>query len=128
MKQGSSAMTLDVSVKRFEPMLRLLSGEDEEYLLKQGFPREAAELRARHRKLFLRFVDMLEKDFTAVQTARQAAMAGSPDLEILLRDRMTATFFLLSIRYAALMHFLRLPGAGRYAEGQLRKILVPVPA
>jgi len=124
MEQECTFMDLDVSVARFEPMRRLLSGEDEAYLRSQGLLREAAELRAQHRKLFFRFIDMLEKDFKRVQNARKMAMASQHlDLETLLRDRLKATYCLWALRGAATLHFMRLPRAGETAERVLEQLL-----
>ena len=117
-------MDLEVSVARFEPMRRLLSGEDEAYLRRQGLAREAATLRAQHRKLFFRFVDMLEKDFNRVQEERKIAMANQHlELEALLRDRMTATYRLWALRGAATLHYLKVPKAGEAAERLLGQLL-----
>ncbi len=111
-------MTLDVSIARFAPMRRLLSGEDEEYLLRQGFRGEAARLRAHHRQLFFRFVNMLEKDFKTVHAARKAAMAGNWDFEALLKERAFASYCIWSMRAAGVMHFIHAPQAARIAEEQ----------
>lgn len=109
--------TMDISVARFAPMRRLLSGEDESYLLRQGFRQEAAELRAHHRRLFFRFVNMLEKDYKAVYEARKLAMADNWNFEALLRDRLKASYYLWTMRAAGAMHFIHLPQASKLAEG-----------
>lgn len=108
---------MDISVARFAPMRRLLSGEDEEYLLRQGFRQEAAELRAHHRRLFFRFVNMLEKDYKTVYEARKLSMADDWNFEALLRDRLKASYYLWTMRAAGAMHFIHLPQAGKLAEG-----------
>ncbi|HEY3839624.1 MAG TPA: hypothetical protein VGL72_23800 [Bryobacteraceae bacterium] len=109
-------MNLDISTARFAPMRRLLSGEDESFLIRQGFHREAAQLRSHHRKLFFRFVDMLEKDFSTVHEARKAAMAGNWDFETLLKERFTASYYLWAMRTAGYMHLARLPQAAEIAK------------
>jgi hypothetical protein len=129
-------MTLDVSIARFAPMRRLLSGEDEDYLTRQGFHREASWIRAHHRQCFFRFVDMLEKDFGTAHAARKAAMATNWDFEALLKERFTASYYLFAMRTAGLMHFARIPQAGRLADASLEKVQLlirmaqfePVPA
>lgn len=113
---GKAIMTLDVSAARFIPMRRLLSGEDEEYLIRRGFRREAARIRSHHREYFFRFVDMLEKDFDAAHAARKTAMAGNWDFEALLKERVTASYYLWVMRTAGAMHLVRLPQAARLAE------------
>jgi hypothetical protein len=115
-------MTLDVSVARFAPMRRLLSGEDEAYLIRQGFHREASRVRAHHRRYFFRFVDMLEKDFDSAHAARKAAMAGNWDFETLLKERFTASYYLFAMRTAAVMHFAHLPQAARLADAYFERV------
>lgn len=109
-------MNLDVSAARFTPMRRLLNGEDEEFLIRQGFRREAAELRSHHRKLFFRFVDMLQKDFSKVHAARKAAMAENWDFEALLKERITASYCLWVMRTAGVMHLIHVPQAAGLAQ------------
>jgi hypothetical protein len=110
-------MNSEISLGRFAPMQRLLTGEDEEYLLRQGFRREAVQLRAHHRKLYFRFVAMLEKEYASVHEARKAAMAQSGwNFESLLRDRATASYYLWTMRTAGMMHLLHLPQAARLAD------------
>jgi len=109
-------MTLDVSVARFSPMRRLLSGEDEEYLIRLGFRREASRLRSNHRQCFFGFVDMLERDFCSAHAARKMAMTANWDFETLLKERATASYYLWVMRTAGAMHFMRLPQAARLAE------------
>jgi hypothetical protein len=115
-KQENSSMTLDISAERFMPMRRLLSGEDEEFLIRQGFRREAGTLRSHHRKLFFRFVNMLEKDFSTVHAARKAAMAGNWDFEALLKERFLASYYLWAMRGAGFMHWAYLPQAAEVAQ------------
>jgi hypothetical protein len=115
-------MSLDVSAARFAPMRRLLSGEDEEYLIRQGFRREAANLRSQHRKIFFRFVDMLEKDFDTAHAARKAAMAENWDFETLLRERLAASYYVCLMRSAGVMHFLHVPQAAGLAQTYLDRV------
>jgi hypothetical protein len=115
-------MTLDISAARFAPMRRLLSGEDEEYLIREGFRREASWVRSRHRSCFFQFVDMLERDFGTAHAARKAAMAGNWDFEALLTERFSASYYLLAMRTAGLMHFMRLPQAARVANAYFERV------
>jgi hypothetical protein len=114
--QETTLMNLDVSTARFAPMRRLLSNEDEDFLLRQGFRREAAQLRSHHRKLFFRFVDMLQRDFSTVHAARKAAMAENWDFETLLKERFTASYYLWAMRTAGYMHLVRMPQAANIAR------------
>ncbi len=109
-------MYLDVSTARFAPMRRLLSGVDEDFLIQQGFRREAAALRSHHRKLFFRFVRMLEKDFSTVHAARKASMADNWDFESLLKEKLTASCCLWAMRAAGVMHLVRIPQASDLAQ------------
>jgi len=115
-------MTLDVSVARFAPMRRLLSGEDEDYLIRKGFRREASWIRSHHREYFFRFVDVLERDFGTAHAARKAAMAGNWDFEALLKERCTASYYLFAMRTAGAMHFMHLPQAARLAEAYFERV------
>jgi hypothetical protein len=117
-----SSMTLDISAARFAPMQRLLSSEDEDYLARLGFRREASRLRSHHRKLFFRFVDMLEKDFSTVHNARKAAMAENWDFEGLMKERLTASYCLLAMRAAGMMHFAHVPQAARLAQEHCERL------
>lgn len=107
---------LDVTVERFAPMRRLLSGEDEDYLIRQGFRREASRLRAHHRRLYFRFVAMLGRDFNRVHDARKACMVGNWDFETLLKEKLTAESCLWLMRMAGVLHLLHLPQASVVAE------------
>lgn len=126
LEQENSPMMPEISVARFHPMRRLLSGKDEEFLRSQGFNRQAAQLRSHHRKLFFRFVMMLEKDFGRVHAARKAAMVDDWNFEVLLRERWNASSYLWAMRLAGLMHWMYLPQAAGIAEryvGQLEQYL-----
>jgi hypothetical protein len=116
MEHDNSSLVLDVSIARFAPMRRLLSGEDEDFLVRQGFHREAQWLRAEHRKLFFRFVHMLQRDFNRVHEARKAAMADNWDFEALLRERWTAYYCVSAMRLAGMMHWVHVPQAGKIAQ------------
>ncbi len=127
----TASLTLDLSTARFAPMRRLLSGEDEDFLIRQGFRREASKLRSHHRKIFFRFVDMLEKDFNAVHAARKAAMADNWDFEALLKERLTASYCLWAMRAAGLAHGMHIPQAASLAQAYFSRVesfMVPVPA
>jgi len=115
-------MNLDVSTARFAPMRRLLSGEDEEYLTRRGFHREASWIRSHHRKCFFQFVDMLEKDFGTAHAARKAAMAGNWDFETLLKERFAASYYLFAMRTVGVMHFMHVPSASRLADTYLERV------
>ena len=115
-------MTLDVSAARFAPMRRLLSGEDESYLIREGFRREASWLRAHHRRYFFQFVNMLEKDFGTAHAARKAAMADNWEFEALLTERFSASYYLFVMRTAGLMHFMHLPQAARVANACFERV------
>lgn len=115
-------MRLDVSAARFAPMRRLLSGEDEDYLIRQGFRREASWIRSHHRKYFFGFVDMLEKDFGTAHSARKAAMAGNWDFEALLKERVAASYYLWVMRTAGVMHCMHVPQAARLAAAYFERV------
>ena len=115
-------MSLDISVERFAPMRRLLSGEDEDYLIRQGFRREASSLRAQHRRLFFKFVDMLQKDFATVHSARKTAMAENWDFETLLKERIVASYYIWLMRSAGVMHLLRVPQAAALAQAYFDRV------
>lgn len=122
MEQNESPLVLDISTARFAPMRRLLSGEDEDFLVRQGFRREAERLRAEHRKLYFRFVTMLERDFNRVHEARKAAMAENWDFESLMRERWTALYCVSLMRVAGMMHWVHVPQAGKIAQAYADRI------
>jgi hypothetical protein len=127
--QESKYMALDVSIARFSPMRRLLSGEDEEFLIRHGFRREASRVRAHHRQFFFGFVDMLESDFNLVHAARKRAMADNWDFETLMKERLTASYYLMALRAAGFMHFMNLPQAASVAEAFFERVcpLISIP-
>jgi hypothetical protein len=112
----NSSIALDVSIARFAPMRRLLSGEDEQFLIRQGFRREALQLRSHHRKLFFRFVAMLQKDFQKVHEARKVSMAGNWDFEALLKERLTGSYCIWAMRAAGMLHSIHFPQAAGFAQ------------
>jgi hypothetical protein len=120
--QENFMMSLEVSVARFSPMRRLLSGEDEDFLARQGFRHEAVKLRADHRNLYFRFVDMLERDFSTVHAARKTAMGEKWDMEQLLKERFTASYYLWAMRAAGIMHLMHLPQASQVAEAYCDRV------
>jgi len=115
-------MTLDISTARFAPMRRLLSGEDEDFLVRQGFRREASMLRSRHRQLFFKFVDMLQKDFGTAHEARKAAMTENWDFETLLKERFTASYCLWVMRAAGVLHWAHAPQAASVAQAYFERV------
>lgn len=118
-----------LEVARFNPMRRLLSGEDEAYLIREGFRREASQLRAHHRQLFFAFVKMLEREFGNAHAARKEAMVENWDFETLLKERLTASYYLWVLRAAGCMHFMNVPKASRLAEAYFERVrpMVAVP-
>ena len=126
--QEKNTVAWDVSIGRFAPMRRLLSGEDEEFLIRQGFRKEASQLRSHHRKLFFRFVDMLQKDFDKVHAARKLSMAENWDFESLIKERFTASYCLWAMRAAGLMHWIHVPQAESLAQAsadRMQSFLAP---
>ena len=130
MREDNRSLVLDISIARFAPMRRLLSGEDEQFLMRQGFRREARQLRAEHRRMFFRFVQMLGRDFKKVHESRKATMVDNWDFEALMRERWTAYYCLSALRIAGMMHWGHVPQAAEiaqtYAE-QLQGFLNPAP-
>jgi|SRR5438477_6158648 len=99
---GSLPLTADwideLSIERYKPMMRLLDGEDIEFLRSQtGFTRSmAADLRARHCTVFRGFLDLLTADFNRVNTALRILMLHSerdrPELAaVLISQQLTFT-------------------------------------
>jgi hypothetical protein len=111
-----------VSAARFAPMRRLLSGQDEDYLIRRGLHREASSLRAQHRKLFFRFISMLQEDFGIVHAGRKACMAEHWDFETLLKERFAASYYLWLMRVSGVMHMLRIPQAARVAQAYFDRV------
>jgi len=100
---GSAGRTLPVtaewidelSMERYKPMLRLLDGEDLQFLRSQpGFtPRMAARLRAQRCQIFRGYLRCLSSDFGRICTAIKLMMLHSrrdrPDLAaVLVRNQV----------------------------------------
>jgi hypothetical protein len=99
-----------------------LSGEDEAYLIRQGFRHEASRLRTDHRQLFFGFVSMLEREFGVAHAARKQAMVDNWDFETLMKERLAASYYLWVLRAAGCMHFMNLPKASRLAEAYFERV------
>lgn len=95
----------DLSLDRYRPMLRMLDGDDIEFLRSQpGFtPAMASKLRAQRTQIFRGYLKSLETDFTRVCAAIKLIMVqcqhDRPELaEALLRNQITFATAMFGVR------------------------------
>lgn len=101
----------ELSVERYRPMLRLLDGEDLEFLRTQpGFtPKMAARLRSQRCQIFRGYMRCLSSDFSRVCSAIKLVMLQSghdrPDLAgALLRHQAMFAAGLLTVQCRVLLY------------------------
>jgi hypothetical protein len=111
----------DFSLMRYQPMTRLLSSQDLEFLAAQPGcrPETLARLRRDRRRIFRMYLRDLVADFQALHAAARKMAASSPEpqaqlIASLLRQQVTFWFALLSIETRLL-----LPQAGGLDIGEL---------
>lgn len=107
----------DLSLERYRPMLRMLDGEDMEFLRSQpGFtPGMAAKLRMQRTQIFRGYLRSLETDFKRVCSAIKLIMLqcnhDRPDLaEALIRQQITFACAMASVRVRLLLYSWGLGG------------------
>lgn len=95
----------DLSLDRYRPMLRMLDGDDIQFLRSQpGFtPGMATKLRAQRRQIFRGYLKSLESDFARICSAIKLIMVqcknDRPELaETLIRQQITFAFSMLVVR------------------------------
>jgi hypothetical protein len=95
----------DLSLDRYRPMLRMLDGDDIEFLRSQpGFtPGMATKLRAQRTQIFRGYLKSLETDFARVCSAIKLIMVHGkndrPELaETLIRQQVTFACSMLGVR------------------------------
>lgn len=116
----------ELSTERYRPMLRLLSGEELQFLSRQpGFtPKLAAQFRRQRCEIFRGYLRSLSRDFNRVSIALKLLMVQAtsdrPDLAAtLVRSRLEFTLALLG----AHMHLaLYSHGLGRVNAAELLRL------
>src|SRR5215471_19460116 len=95
----------ELSIERYRPMMRLLDGEDLNFLRSQpGFtPRMATKLRIQRCQIFRGYLRCLNADFSRVCAAMKVLMVQSrndrPDLAIaLVRNQLSFTCTMLIVQ------------------------------
>jgi len=101
----------ELSTDRYRPMLRLLSGDELQFLKAQpGFsPKLAAQFRRQRCEIFRGYLRSLSRDYSRVSIALKLLMVQAntdrPDLaEALVRSRVAFTFALMSAHAHLLMY------------------------
>lgn len=101
----------ELSTDRYRPMLRLLNGEELDFLSRQpGFsPKLAAQFRRQRSEIFRGYLRSLSSDFNRVAIALKFLMVQAnsdrPDLaEALVRSRIAFTFALLNAHAHLLLY------------------------
>lgn len=101
----------ELSIERYRPMLRLLDGEDLEFLRSQpGFtPKMATKLRMQRCLIFRGYLQCLNADFGRVCTAMKVLMLQSrndrPDLAAeLMRHQATFLWGMATVRFRLVLY------------------------
>ncbi len=101
----------ELSLDRYRPMLRMLDGDDIEFLRSQpGFtPRMATKLRAQRTQIFRGYLKSLETDFVRVCSAIKLIMLqckrDRPELaEALVRQQITFACSMFAVRLRLVLY------------------------
>jgi len=101
----------ELSIERYRPMMRLLDGEDLNFLRSQpGFtPRMATKLRIQRCQIFRGYLRCLNADFKRVCAAMKVLMLQSrndrPDLAAtLVRNQLTFTCTMLMVQFRLFLY------------------------
>jgi len=101
----------ELSIERYRPMMRLLDGEDLNFLRSQpGFtPRMATKLRIQRCQIFRGYLRCLNADFRRVCAAMKVLMVQSrndrPDLAAtLVRNQLTFTCTMLMVQFRLFLY------------------------
>jgi hypothetical protein len=106
----SSGPPSEWAPKRYRLMLRLVSGEDEQFLIRHGLADQVGAARRLRLKLYRELVADLEAEVRLAMRARRAAMARAGDWDV---QRLASTdwkFFQMRLRLhtAGWLYFLRM--------------------
>jgi len=112
-------------ISPYAPMLHLLNGEDERFLLRFGLRRAAREIRRTHRRCFLSYVALLAGAARAERQDRIIVMqtTGTQRFDAILSKAIRVELALLSLRWLTLKHRARLCVSGADIAAQLEVIL-----
>jgi len=118
-QQGSSVR------ERYAPMHRLLSEEDELFLMQQGFPTAAKRLRREHRSCYFGYVKRLSGEIRAAQRLRTLAMASQENWSFwaLSAQTLLSESSLLYLRWLGCRHALGVNVAARDVKECLEFLL-----
>jgi hypothetical protein len=108
--------TQQVSVRvRYAPMTRLLSRDDEIFLVEQGFPGCARSLRRQHRNCYFAYVKGLAREIRGARRLRTMAMASQENWSFwaLLAHTVLAESSLFYLRWLGCRHALGISVAAR---------------
>jgi hypothetical protein len=99
-QQGSSVR------ERYAPMHRLLAQEDELFLIQQGFPADAKQLRQEHRGCYFGYVRRLTQEVRAARRLGALAMASKENWSFwtLLAQTLLSESSLLYLRWLGCRH------------------------
>jgi hypothetical protein len=113
------------AISPYAPMLRLLDGKDERFLLRYGLRRAAGEIRRCHRGCFLDYVTLLGREARAVRRERIGAMQsnGTRNFDEILSKAMRVEMALFSLRWLTWKHRARLRVSPADVSAQLDVIL-----
>lgn len=98
------------AVSPYAPMLRLLDGEDERFLLRQGSGEAAGRLRRDHRRCFVGYMTLLARDARALRRRRIQSMQANEirNFDEILSRAIRIEIALFSMRCLVWKHRLHL--------------------
>ena len=123
--RSDESAPMPTPISPYAPMLRLLNGEDEQFLLRHGARRAADEIRRYHRHCFLSYVALLAGAARALRRERIASLQsnGSHNFDEILSKAISVEIALLSLRWLSWKHRVRLRVSPVDASVQLEVIL-----
>ena len=112
-------------VSPYAPMLRLLNGEDEAFLVRQGSPEAAERIRRDHRRCFVGYMTLLARDARALRRQRIQSMQSNEirNFDAILTNAIRIEMALLQMRWLVWKHRLRLAVSAEDVAARLDVIL-----
>jgi hypothetical protein len=119
----SAPMSEPVSL--YAPMLRLLNGEDERFLVRHGARLAAGKIRRSHRLCFLGYVALLADSARALRRERIDSLrsSGSRNFDEILSKAISVEIALFSLQWLSWKHRARLRVSPADVSAQLEVIL-----
>jgi hypothetical protein len=123
---SSPANCIELNIReRYAPMQRLLTREDEQFLIEQGVPAAAAKLRRDHRRCYRQFLKNLRRETRKGRELLGLAMASSGkwDFWALLEHRLLTESSLVYLSWLGWKHAAGVTAAAHDVSGCLDFLL-----